>query len=118
MTETDVVGYPLGQVNLVVADLERSRKFYERLGWRFETMGDQALMAEVPGSLLAALHLRAFARRGMRATTGVPVAPPSSMSSCRIESPSTGSTRSSERRPQLSSGADGRVLGSALRDRG
>lgn len=62
MTETDVVGYRLGQVNLVVSDLERSRKFYERLGWRFETMGDQALMAEVPGGLLVALHLRAFAK--------------------------------------------------------
>jgi catechol 2,3-dioxygenase-like lactoylglutathione lyase family enzyme len=54
-------GYPVGQVNLVVADLDRSRKFYERLGWRFEEMGEQALMAEVPGGLLVALHLQAFA---------------------------------------------------------
>jgi catechol 2,3-dioxygenase-like lactoylglutathione lyase family enzyme len=63
MSETDVVGYRLGQVNLVVSDLERSRKFYERLGWRFEAMGDQALMAELSEGLLVALHLRAFARR-------------------------------------------------------
>lgn len=34
-------GYPLGQVNLVVADLDRSKKFYERLGWRFEAMGER-----------------------------------------------------------------------------
>ena len=62
MTETVGVGYPLGQVNLVVSDLEQSRKFYERLGWRFESMGDQALIAEVPRGLLVSLHLRAFAR--------------------------------------------------------
>lgn len=54
-------GYPLGQVNLVVADLDRSKKFYERLGWRFEAMGEEALMAEIPGGLLVALHLQAFA---------------------------------------------------------
>jgi predicted enzyme related to lactoylglutathione lyase len=41
--------YPLAQVNLIVSELERSRRFYALLGWRFRTMGDQAMMAEVPG---------------------------------------------------------------------
>jgi catechol 2,3-dioxygenase-like lactoylglutathione lyase family enzyme len=54
--------YPLGQVNLVVADLERSRRFYSRFGWTFRTMGEQALIAEVPGGLLVALHLPGFAK--------------------------------------------------------
>ncbi|MBA3376435.1 MAG: VOC family protein [Actinobacteria bacterium] len=54
--------YPLGQVNLVVSDLERSRKFYSRFGWEFEPMGEQALMAEVPGGFLVAVHLPDFAR--------------------------------------------------------
>jgi catechol 2,3-dioxygenase-like lactoylglutathione lyase family enzyme len=54
--------YPLAQVNLIVSELERSRRFYVRLGWRFRTMGDRALMAEVPGGLLVALHLPDFTR--------------------------------------------------------
>jgi catechol 2,3-dioxygenase-like lactoylglutathione lyase family enzyme len=54
--------YSLGQVNLVVSDLERSRRFYSRFGWTFRTMGDQALLAEVPGGLLVALHLPGFAK--------------------------------------------------------
>ena len=54
--------YPLAQVDLIVSELERSRRFYSRLGWRFRTMGDQALMAEVPGGLLVALHLPDYTR--------------------------------------------------------
>ena len=54
--------FPLAQVNLIVSDLERSRRFYARLGWRFRTMGDQALIAAVPGGLLVALHLPEFTR--------------------------------------------------------
>jgi catechol 2,3-dioxygenase-like lactoylglutathione lyase family enzyme len=54
--------HPLSQVNLVVSDLERSRSFYGRFGWTFRTMGDQALLAEVPGGLLVALHLPGFTR--------------------------------------------------------
>ena len=62
MTDPDVVAYPLGQVNLVVSDLERSKTFYGRLGWQFDAMGDQALIAEAPGGLLVSLHLREFAQ--------------------------------------------------------
>jgi catechol 2,3-dioxygenase-like lactoylglutathione lyase family enzyme len=54
--------YPLAQVNRIVSELECSRRFYARLGWRFRTMGDQALMAEAPGGLLVALHLPDFTR--------------------------------------------------------
>ena len=54
--------FPLAQVNLIVSDLERSRRFYARLGWRFQMMGDQALIAAVPGGLLVALHLPEFTR--------------------------------------------------------
>jgi len=55
--------YPLGQVNLVVSDLERSRRFYGRFGWEFEPIGDGALIAEMPGGTLVSVHLPEFAGR-------------------------------------------------------
>ena len=53
-------GHSLEQVNLVVTDLERSRRFYERFGWEFRAILDRALMADVGGVSLA-LHLPDFA---------------------------------------------------------
>jgi catechol 2,3-dioxygenase-like lactoylglutathione lyase family enzyme len=71
MDEADVVDvYPLGQVNLVVSDLERSRRFYGRFGWTFRAMGDQALIAEVPGGLLVALHLPGFTKTWNESSDG------------------------------------------------
>jgi catechol 2,3-dioxygenase-like lactoylglutathione lyase family enzyme len=52
----------LGQVNLIVSDLERSARFYGRFGWSFRTMGDSAMIAELPGGLLVSLHLPDFAK--------------------------------------------------------
>ena len=57
---TDI--YPLGQVNLVVSDLERSRKFFGRFGWKFEPIGDAALLAQMPGGALVSIHLPEFVR--------------------------------------------------------
>lgn len=51
----------LEQVNLVVADLERSRAFYAHFGWEFRTMGDRALIAALPGGTFVSLHLPDFA---------------------------------------------------------
>ena len=71
MDETGVDDvYPLSQVNLVVSDLERSRRFYGRFGWSFRAMGDQALIAEVPGGLLVALHLPGFTKTWNESSDG------------------------------------------------
>lgn len=45
---------PLWQINLLVADLEATKRFYEVLGWRIEAMGPVAGIVDLPGGMSVA----------------------------------------------------------------
>jgi catechol 2,3-dioxygenase-like lactoylglutathione lyase family enzyme len=57
----------LSLVTLGVADLDRSRRFYESLGWRRNNRDDGVVFFQIPGGVLAL-----WGRHELAAETGLP----------------------------------------------
>ena len=57
----------LSVVTLGVADLDRSRRFYESLGWRRNNRDDGVVFFQIPGGVLAL-----WRRHELAAETGLP----------------------------------------------